>query len=211
MNKAVQLINEWAQFDEQYPEADIEEFCRYYLIQKREQENEKRISDGLEPPQLENLLLKLLGRISAIGQIYARQALEDLPEIQLEGFYYLNSIRHRGESRKTEIIRHHLSELSTGIDTLNRLKKEQLIKERTDPSDKRARLVSITDKGRKTLFQCYRRMSGVGSILFDEVAEEDRKLCVQLLKNVEIKHAGLALEVKEKGLEEVFDRRIPRR
>lgn len=204
MNKAVELINEWGKFDQEHPEADIEEFCRHYLIKKREQENQEKISDGLEPPQLENLLLKLLGRISGIGRIYAREMLSTIPEIQLEGFYYLNSIMHQGESRKTDIIKHHLSELSTGIDILNRLMSEDLIQERTDPSDKRAKLVSITEKGRQILFKCYRRMSQVGSLLFDEVSEEDRKLCVQLLKNVEIKHFKLALKVKNEGLEAVF-------
>jgi hypothetical protein len=43
------------------------------------------------------------------------------------------------------------------------------------------------------------------SILFDEVAEEDRKLCIQLLQNVETLHTKLALEVKNKGIKEVFD------
>jgi DNA-binding MarR family transcriptional regulator len=205
MNKAVQLINEWAAFDEQYPEASIEEFCRHYLIKKREAENRQEALDGPVPPQQENVLLKLLGRISVIGQVYARDLLSDIPEIQLEGFYYLVNIMHQGESRKTEIINHQLSELSTGIDILNRLKDEDLIKERLDPSDRRAKLISITEKGRKILFQCFRRMSKVGSILFDEVAEDDRRLCIQLLKNVEIKHAKKALEVKKRGIREVFE------
>lgn len=205
MNKTVQLINEWAEFDEQYPEASIEEFCRHYLIKKREAENRGKATEGPVPPQQENILLKLLGRISGIGQIYARSLLSDLPEIQLEGFYYLVGIMHTGESRKTDIISRNLSEFSTGMDILNRLKKEGLIKERVDPEDRRAKLISITDKGRKVLFKCFRRMSKVGGILFDKVAEDDRKLCIQLLKNVEIKHSKLATEVKEKGVKEVFE------
>lgn len=204
MKKAVQLINEWADFDEEYPEASIAEFCRHYLIRKREAENRGKTTEGPVPPQQENILLKLLGRISGIGQIYARDMLSDIPEIQLEGFYYLVGIMHTGDSRKTDIISRNLSEFSTGIDILNRLKAEGLIEERVDPSDRRAKLISITEKGRKVLFQCFRRMSKVGGILFDEVAEDDRKLCIQLLKNVEIKHSKLAAKVKEKGVKEVF-------
>lgn len=200
MNKAVELINEWAEFDEQYPEAGIEDFCRHYLIKKREKENTGKIAGGALPPQIDNVLMKLLGRIASMGQIYSREVLKDIPEIQLESFYYLTTIMQFGESRKTDIINHHLSELSTGIDILNRLKESGLIEERSDPSDKRAKLIKVSQKGRQLLFKCFQRMSKVGSILFDELADEDKKLCIQLLKNVEIKHAKLALEVKTRGL-----------
>jgi DNA-binding MarR family transcriptional regulator len=205
MNKAVKLINEWADFDEQYPGADIEEFCRHYLIKKREAVNQQEKTGGPQPPQQENVLLKMLGRISGIGQIYAGELLKDLSGIQPKDFYYLVSIWHAGDSRKTDIINQQLSGLSTGMDVLNHLKNLGLIEERVDPADRRAKLSSITEKGKKTLYQCFRRMSKVGAILFDEVAEEDRKLCIQLLQNVEIKHAKLALEVKNKGIKEVFD------
>jgi DNA-binding MarR family transcriptional regulator len=205
MNKAVQLMNEWGDFDKQYPDADIEEFCRHYLIKKREAENPHEKPDGPQPPQQENVLLKLLGGISCIGQVYARELLSDLPGIQPKDFYYLVTIWHAVDSRKTEIINCQLSELSTGMDILNHLKEMDLIEERVDPSDRRAKLISITEKGKKVLYQCFRRMSKVGAILFDEVAEEDRKLCIQLLKKVEAKHGKLALEVKNKGIREVFD------
>jgi DNA-binding MarR family transcriptional regulator len=208
MNKAVQLVNEWADFDEQYPDANIEEFCRYYLIKKREAGNQHEGPQGPQPPQQENMLLKLLGGISCIGQVYAQELLSDLPEIQPKDFYYLVNIWHAGNSRKTEIINRQLSELSTGIDILNHLKSLGLIEERVDPSDRRAKLISITEKGEKVLYQCFRRMSRVGAILFDEVAEEDRKLCIQLLKKVVVKHSKLALEVKNKGIKEVFDVKV---
>ena len=201
MNKAVELINEWAEFDEQYPKADIEDFCRHYLIKKREKDNKGEIASGALPPQVDNVLMKLLGRIASMGQIYSREMLRDIPEIQLESFYYLTTIMQFGESRKTDIINHHLSELSTGIDILNRLKESELIVERADPTDKRAKLIKVSQKGQQLLFKCFRRMSKVGSILFDDLADEDKKLCIQLLKNVEIKHAKLALEVKTQGLE----------
>lgn len=201
MNKAVELINKWADFDEQYPEASIEDFCRHYLIKKREKENAGEIAGGALPPQIDNVLMKLLGRIASMAQIYSREALRDIPGIQLESFYYLATIFQFGESRKTDIINHHLSELSTGIDILNRLKESDLIEERSDPSDRRAKLIKASHKGQQLIFQCFRRMSKVGTILFDEIDDDDKMLCIQLLKNVEIKHAKLALEVKTRGLE----------
>lgn len=207
MNKAAVLINEWAVFDEKYPGANIEDFCRHYLITKREEREENKneeIAEGILPPQIDTMFLKLLSRISAAGGVYCRKALSDIPAITLDGFQYLGSIYHKGESRKTDIINYNLSELSTGIDTLNKLLDEGFITERKDPSDKRAKLVKHTKKGEEMLFECYRRLHSIGSLLFDELTEEDKKLCIQLLKNVEIKHSKLALRVKKSELDEVF-------
>lgn len=207
MKKVTELINEWAEFDEQYPDLSIEDFCRHYLISKREEREENKteeIAEGILPPQTDTLLMKLLGRISAAGQVYCRKALSDIPVITLVGFQYLGSIFHKGESQKTDIINYNLSELSTGIDTLNKLLEEGFISERRDPSDKRAKLVKHTEKGKEILFECYRRLHSIGSLLFDDLAEEDKKLCIQLLKSTEIKHSKLALRVKKSELDEVF-------
>ncbi len=47
-------------------------------------------------------------------------------------------------------------------------------------------------------------MSKVGEILFGDMAEDDKKLVVQLLTPVEVKHAKLVLENKSKTLDEVY-------
>lgn len=207
MKKVTELINTWAAFDGQYPDSTVEDFCRHYLISRREEHEENKmeqIAEGILPPQIDTLLLKLLSRIAMAGEVYCRKALSDIPVINLEGFQYLGSIYHKGESRKTDIINYNLSELSTGIDILNKLLAEGFITERPDPSDKRAKLIEHTKRGGEMLFECYRRLYSIGSILFDDLDENDKKLCIQLLKNTEIKHSKLALKVKKSEIDKVF-------
>lgn len=206
MNKTVKLVNLWATFEENHPDADIEEFCRHYLLTKKEQQNVEEIRSGIVPPDIDNYLLKLLGSIFNIGEFYMRQSIKDIKEINITGFYYLNSIKWMGECRKTDIINHHLSELSSGIDTLNRLLKEDLIEERPDPVDGRARLVRITRKGETLLLKLYDKMSIGSEILFMDLSDEDKKLVIQLLKRIEPKHARLALESRNTNLEEIRKR-----
>jgi DNA-binding MarR family transcriptional regulator len=203
MNKIVQLVNEWSSFEETHPNADIGDFCRYYLIREREQRQEGVMVGGVVPPRTNDLLSKLLGRIVGIFSVYARKAVWEHP-LQMEEFYFLNSIRFLGESKKTDIINFNLTELSTGMDILKRLKKAGLTVERTDPNDRRSKLVKATEKADAVLMSFYKVGGMVGDIMFGAMPEEDKQLCIQLLKNVEIRHSKRCIEHRNKILDEVY-------
>jgi DNA-binding MarR family transcriptional regulator len=204
MNKTVELVNEWARFEQRYPEGTIEEFCRRYLITQREKKEIGTNFRGVIPPQVDAYLSKLMGRICQILLLYGEVAMKGVSEIgRMEDFYFLNSVTHLGESRKTDIINYNFLELSSGIDVLNRLQKNKLIEERTDPADKRARLIKATTKGEKVLSKCYEVLIKVSDIVFWDMSQEDKKLCIQLLKGVEIKHAKIVMELRNKSLDEI--------
>lgn len=204
MNKTVELVNEWARFEQRYPEGTIEEFCRRYLITQREKKEIGTNFRGVIPPQVDAYLSKLMGRICQILLLYGEVAMKGVLEIgRMEDFYFLNSVTHLGESRKTDIINYNFLELSSGIDVLNRLQKNKLIEERTDPADKRARLIKATTKGEKVLSKCYEVLIKVSDIVFWDMSQEDKKLCIQLLKGVEIKHAKIVMELRSKSLDEI--------
>jgi len=204
MNKTVELVNEWARFEQRYPEGTLEEFCRRYLISQREKKEIGTNFRGVVPPQVDAYLSKLIGRVCQILLLYGEAALKGVPEImRMEDFYFLNSVRHLGESRKTDIISYNFAELSPGIDVLTRLQKNKLIEERTDPADKRARLITATPKGDKVLKKCYEVLLKVSDVVFWGMGQEDKKLCIQLLKGVEIKHERLVMELRNKGIDEI--------
>lgn len=204
MHNLVQLVNEYAAFSEQHPEAGLEDFCRYFLTRQRESGDRLVMSDGIVPPQANNQLTKLLGRIMLIFNIYSRIALNETRVKNIESFGMLNVLQHGGEMRKSDVVNHLMMELSTGTDILNRLIWDGLAAERTDAGDRRSKLISITPKGREILYECYGPMSKVGEILFGDMADDDKKLVVQLLTPVEVKHAKTVLEQKNKTLKEVY-------
>lgn len=208
MNKTVELVTEWARFEERYKEATLEEFCRHYLTSQREKRELGENFRGVIPPRVDAYLSKLIGRINQIMLLYCGIAMKDIPEIKkMEDFYYLNSVEHLGgESRKTDLIAYNFSELSSGIDILNRLQKSGLIEERTDPEDKRSKLVRTTELGKEVLFRCYKQLLKAGDVTFWGMSEEDKKLCIQLLKHVEIKHSRLAYELRLSTIDEIHER-----
>jgi DNA-binding MarR family transcriptional regulator len=205
-NKTVELVLEWAKFEHKYPTGTLDEFCRYYLISQREKRSSGQNFKGVVPPHEGAYLSKLIGRIFQILEIYITVALKEVPEVKgLHDFYFLNSIQHFGESSKTSIIDYNFAELSTGIDIINRLLKLKLIQERVDDKDRRSRLVRTTPKGEKVLFRCYEHLIKASDIVFWEMSSEDRKLCIQLLKGVEIKHSSIAQYQKAKSIHEIHE------
>lgn len=208
MNKTVELVTEWAKFADAHPEASVEEFCRHYLtLQRSNREPVPNFKGSGVPPHSGGYLMKLLGYIVRAFETYMSQAFTDIPEIkQAEDFYFLNNIAHRGECRKTEVTNMQLLGVSSGIDVLNRLLANGLIGERVDDVDKRAKLVKLTEKGREVLHKCYRQAGKVSDIVLCDITEEDIRLCIQLLRVVESKHSTLVFEMRDKPLDEIYEK-----
>ena len=80
-----------------------------------------------------------------------------------------------------------------------------MTEERIDPTDKRAKLVKATAKGEKLLVKCYEGLMKVSDIMFWDMGQEDKKLCIQLLRHVEIKHSKLVIAVKDKSIDEIHE------
>lgn len=208
MNKTVFLVNEWAEFEQNHPDAGIEEFCRYYLtLQRSKKEMGQNFAGGAVPPVPKSFLMKLIGFIGRVSMAYYDRSFESIPEIkQKDDFFFLNIIKNSGDSRKTDVINQHMLGLSTGIDTLNRLLAQELITEHPDPTDKRAKLLRITPKGIEVLYKCYHAAQKVNEIILHDMSDDDVQLCIQLLRGVEAKHSALVMEMRDKSMEEVYEK-----
>jgi len=202
MEKTIELVNLWGAFVRQHPGADIDDFCRHHLIHKRESENKDALTlGGVVPMQTDGQLMKLIGRIHKLHVFYASAAFEETPINQLEEFGCLVTIKQRVNPKKSEVIYSNLMELSSGTDMLNRLRKKGLIKEFDDKEDKRSKRLSLTPAGEKTITTCIVRVLRLAKMMLTDMSEDDKRLCIQLLKQVEIKFS--ALMQKHKG--ETFD------
>src|ERR1700676_787986 len=187
MNKTVELVNGYAEFEDSHPESSIEDFCRYFLASKRNKETLGNLFDGEMPPRADIIITKLVDRIARIHMIYIQIAMKGMKIHHFEEFSLLSAIANLKTPRKTEVIYHTINELSTGLNLLAGMKKRGYINERDDPEDKRSKRLNLTPKGKKILEGCYERFSKIPELLFKDMKEEDIRLCIQLLKNVDIK------------------------
>jgi DNA-binding MarR family transcriptional regulator len=204
MDKTIELVNLWGAFIKQHPEGSIEDFCRHLLIHQRESENISLSLGGVVPMQTDGQLMKLIGRIHKLHVTYASAAFEGTPLNQLEEFGCLVTIKQRQNPKKSEVIYSNLMELSSGTDMLNRLKAKELIIENDDPEDKRSKRVSLTPLGEKTVAICIVKVLKLAKMMLIEMSEDDKQLCIQLLKSVEIKFSALVQKHKGETFDDIY-------
>ncbi len=205
MNKTVELVTQWGTFEQQHPEGTIEDFCRHYLAKQQQPKIKGPLVGGVVPPISDGLLLKIIGRIHKLNVNYANIALDGTDLNQIEEFGILLTIQQHKNPKKTEVIYANLFELSSGTDMLTRLKKRGLIKEYDDKEDKRSKRIELTPKGEKAIIACFPRIKKMAMMMMHDLTEDDKELCIQLLKNVEIKFSALWQNHKGMGFDEITE------
>jgi DNA-binding MarR family transcriptional regulator len=205
MNQTVKIVNEWAAFEEKHPGSSIADFCRFFLAQNREKEiNIVLFQGGVTPLETDQVLLKLVGRIYRIAEIYVKGALKGMGIEKPEAFYFLNYIFYVKNPKKTEVIHANFVELTTGLAILEQLKKSAYIEEKDDADDKRTKRLNITAKGEKLLQNCLPPFQKASDFMFGDLPDEDRQLCIQLLKTVDDKHSDLWQRFKGRPFDEAY-------
>jgi DNA-binding MarR family transcriptional regulator len=205
MNKTVALVNEWGDFEANHPDGNLEDFCRHYLARQNKQQASGTLVGGVIPRLNDALLLKIIGRIHKLNVSYANAALKDTDLNQIEEFGLLVTIKQEKNPRKTELIYANLFELSSGTDMLARMKKRGLIKEHDDKEDKRSKRIELTAKGEKAIKECHSKMLKMATMMMMDLGEDDKAICIQLLKNVEIKYSALWQKHKGRDFDEVYN------
>ncbi|NML39563.1 MarR family transcriptional regulator [Chitinophaga sp. G-6-1-13] len=200
MGELTKLISAWEEYTQKNNDASATAFCMYFLAQ----ESNNELFGGLTPPDLDTVFAKLIGRLANMQTAYSKMALQEIPEFELEWFYFLNTIYHLKEVRKTQVIQYNFTEQTTGIDILNKLKNLGYIAERTDPEDKRAKLVSVTKAGEKILFKVYQLLHKPTLLMYNDIDHKDKQVVVNILKDTETKHQEILSNVKQKSIDDLL-------
>ncbi|NIJ52652.1 MarR family winged helix-turn-helix transcriptional regulator [Dyadobacter arcticus] len=198
MNKTAELVNLWAQFEEENPEAEISRFCQAYLVSQEQKTEKAAFWQSPLPPDKTSMLTKLIGRIAKLHNLYAIAAFKDHGVGSFDEFLYLNSIASTPNPKKTDVIIANFNELSSGLLILDRLRKAKLIEELSDDLDKRTKRLAMTKEGISILVACYEKLNDVNEMCFDGLSEEQISLCIQLLQPVEALLAKSWLNNKKK-------------
>jgi len=208
VNKTVELVTLWGNFEQQNPGCSVEDFFRHQLSLTAKEEKQAVPSWQLHPG-IDGKLLILIRRIGKYHMVYSNKALEGTGLEQIEEFGILVTIYNQVNPIKSEAIYNNIIELSSGTNMLNRLKKRGLINEHPDKEDKRIKRIKLTAKGQETLDKAKVRVSQVAKLMVNVMTDEDKQLCMHLLTPVNEKFAGTFQKIKAKTFDEVFDEMMP--
>jgi DNA-binding MarR family transcriptional regulator len=208
MNKTVDIVLAWAAYEEAHPTGGIEDFCHHYLVKQREKQKEGAFLEGVVPTKNAGILSKLVIKIARLHQIYFGMAIKDVQIKQTEEFYFLSIIKNLKSPKKTEVIYQTVNDTSHGLNILNSLIGQGYITEQEDEDDRRSKRVRLTDSGEAILKECYAQIHKVNGMMFHEMPDEDIMLCIQLLKNVEMKFSKTWVQDKGKNFDAVLQRNL---
>lgn len=205
MNKTVELLNLWADYESKHADAEIEDFCRYLLIREQQKDKKDIFADVALPPDNLSKLAKITGRVAKLHNAYAVMALKECDLASIDEFIYLSDIHFMHESPKTKVIYSNFNELSSGLLILSRLKKKKLISEGKSDTDKRSKTISVTAKGKEVLLACYEKMDAVNRFFFSKMSDDEVVMCIQLLSATEAEFSKRWSADKSRSFSALFE------
>lgn len=204
MNQTVELVRLWGEYEANNKDATIEGFCRSQLASSIRMERSVRPEWQLHP-DLNGALIKLVSRIGKFQEIYANKALEGTGLDQIEEFGIMIAIFNLKTPIKSEAIFSNMLELSSGTNILIRLKQKNIISEFDDPDDKRVKRLQLTRKGEKVLKAAKQQILKVVAMLVQDLTDDDKQLCLQLLTPVNERFSPLIQKQKHKQFSEIYE------
>jgi DNA-binding MarR family transcriptional regulator len=204
VNQTVELVKRWGAYEAQHPGASIEDFCRHQLAQNVKPESYGTPKEGDLRPDLNGQLVILLRRIGKFHIAYSNKALEGTGLDQMEEFGILVTIYNQKNPIKSEAIYNNIMELSSGSNMLIRLKKRGLVSEYDDEQDKRVKRLKLTAKGEATLLTAKEVVLKVARMMVNELTDEQKRLCIQLLSPIDRRFSGLFQKQRAKPFDEIY-------
>ncbi len=184
MNKTFEVVKAWAKFEEQYPDGNIEDFCRHFLTHQKSKQG-KADEELCHDCDRHFDLSRTINQLSRLWMYFTQNAIRPFNVSNFDEFVFLYTVDAIKGIKKKDLIYLHFIEISSGLLIIDRLIKKGMLKETVDERDKRSKLLSITKKGKKVLTQSRLAIDKVAQDMYESMPEDDMLLCTQLLAPTE--------------------------
>ena len=105
----------------------------------------------------------------------------------LDDWVFLATLYDLGEANKKDLIKASLTEVTTGLDIIRRLVKHGIFKEQTDPHDRRAKRLTVTEKGRKLMQETVAKLEHIPDIM-PNLTETEQTYLISILESLDRYH-----------------------
>jgi DNA-binding MarR family transcriptional regulator len=198
VNKLVQLVNLWAEFEAKNPNGEIRDFCSDYIVNQYKEKPLGEIS-------LNAQLAAHTGKLAKYAGFYSKKALEKFSLNNIEDWVYLMRLREMGSPKKSELIYEMISEFPSGIDVINRLIKMEFVQEFQDVDDKRSKRIQITPLGIEILVKSLPWMEKIATMAFSKLDELDKIVLLEHLEHLSTFHKTHHMNVRGLSIEEAYE------
>ncbi|MFC2121316.1 MarR family winged helix-turn-helix transcriptional regulator, partial [Bacteroidota bacterium] len=193
---------------------DIKEFSIYlkdkvilkYSANNEKLFNKKNYKNYTQYPEVE--FSALLTGLYRYAKHYTKKALGNTSIKTIDEFGFLASLIKEKSLLKHELINMHLLEISTGSEILKRLIKSDLIYEYPDSQDKRAKKVSLTEKGKNEIMKAFENMHKVSEIIIGELNDKELGEALSVFNKLNYFHKHIHENDRNTSLEKLHTKYI---
>lgn len=217
MSDNIQMIKQILDYVESYENevgnSNIQEFSIYLkdkLFISSSQEtsnfNKNNFKNYKSYPEVE--FSTLLTSLYRFAKHYMKKAFSSTSIKTIDEFGFLATLLKEKSLLKNELINKHLLEISSGSEILKRLIKNELIHEFPDENDKRAKRVSLTEKGVKEIMASFDDMHKVSEIIIGNLKEKELKEALAVFNKLTFFHQHIHDEDRNTSLPDLHNKYV---
>jgi len=136
------------------------------------------------------------------ASFYSRKIFKHSLIYSIEDFGVLATLLRDKQIIKADVIRHCISEKSSGNEVLKRLLRQKLIKETDNPGDKRSKLLQITPEGLSEMNSLWGKMDKMGALVTGNLSDQEKIVLFDMLSKLHQFHNPFFEANDEKVLNE---------
>lgn len=149
----------------------------------------------------------LIGLMFRYAKNYTKKALENTPLQTLDEFTYLATLMQYPMT-KTQLITQHIQEKTTGMAVIQRLLKQNWVKQSENAADRRSQIIEITDEGRLVLRGAFLSMSKVSAIVTANLTEAEKVELTRILEKLDLLHRNILETEKTLNLDKIIEKYV---
>jgi DNA-binding MarR family transcriptional regulator len=164
-------------------------------------ERDLRLELEKTPGSIDTTISQMVIFMNRYAKQYTKKALKDSEIKSIDEFSYLSMLLTFGQLSKIELINKNMQEKTTGMETIKRLLKNDLVSQSDNPKDKRSQLLFLTEKGKGVLYGVFENMHLVGKIISGNLIDLEKIQLAFLLKKLDNYHNDIYLNRMDQSLE----------
>ncbi|HAG16614.1 MAG TPA: hypothetical protein DCG69_08845 [Bacteroidales bacterium] len=157
-------------------------------------------------PEVE--LSTLLTTLYRFATKYMRKTFQNTEIKTVDEFGFLATLLKEKSLLKSELINKHLLEITTGTELLKRLINKGLIIEIGDETDKRAKRVSLSEKGAKELTAVFQELFVVSKIIRGNLTDKELNETISIFTKLSNFHWSIFNNDRNASIREIYKKHI---
>lgn len=162
------------------------------------------LNNILQEDKPETVIAILITYMHRYAKLYARKALLNSPIQSMDEFSYLIILFTYGEMTKSELIHRNAQEKSSGMELLKRLISANLVGQKENSSDKRSKVIYITDFGRECVTALFSDLDDLAKIVSGNLSTSEKNELLRILVKLDNFHFNIISHSKNEDLKTII-------